>query len=147
VVGRHHVEGIVGQRRQQQPGVLSRPQRRVDLGVGIAGGGGLARRLVDVPQGPIAGDPHVVHDQMVRHHLSGDARRLGFRPPHQIDAATGADVADMEPTTGQAGEHQIARDHDLLRLGRDPRQPESRRNLPLVHRAVGQRLVLAMDHD
>jgi hypothetical protein len=55
---------------------------------------------------------------------------------------------DVEPASGRLGDRHVARDHDLLRRGGDPAEPQTERDQALVHAAArAEPLVLrVVDH-
>ena len=136
VVGRHEVDrALPSAPFSSDPGVAARPQRRVDLRVRVGRGCRGSRRLVDVDRACDARNPFVGHRQVVRHHFGGHADAVPLRLADQLGAAARRDVADVQPTPGQARERDVARDDDLLGCGRNRAMPKLPGYVALVHRA------------
>ena len=83
--------------------------------------GGSVRALVSYGS---SSDRRVRQHQIVRRDLGRHAHAGGLRAAHLLDRAGGAQVGQVQPAAGQAGQRQVARDGDLLRLARDAFQAE-----------------------
>src|SRR5690606_2432956 len=61
----------------------------------------------------------------------------GFGLAHEVDAAGGADVRDVQAPLGAFEDSDVAGNHRVLGGGRHATQPEPQRDLALVHDAAG----------
>ena len=120
VVGRHDVDGPVGQSLAQRHTSRSGAQRRIDLEEGV-----------------VAADQFVGEQQMVRCHLGGDVDAALLGAPDQVDAAGGGDVAHVQPRADVVGQQDVAGDDRLLRGGGPAPQPQHGRHRALVHLRAG----------
>ncbi len=83
-----------------------------------------AQGRVDFVERVVGGREVVGEQQVVRGDLGGDIPPLVLRPPQQVDAAGGADMADVQPAVDVGGEQAVTGDDRLLRHGRPTGQAE-----------------------
>src|SRR3989338_2724445 len=86
--------------------------------------------------------------KIVRAGFGRDFRTLRLRLTDQIQRFSSRNMAKMELTARQVRKLNVARHLHSLRLHRDPRKAEFRRNKPLMHTAAAEkRLVLTVCED
>ncbi len=86
-------------------------------------------------------------EEVVRRDLAGDGQALRLGGAHELQAARGGDVLDVELAAGEARNGDVAGDLDLLALGRPAENAQAGGDDALVHLAVADEvLVLAMAH-
>src|SRR5437762_199057 len=118
MVGRDGVNGAVEQALHQSIDVGQGAQRRVDLAVGVVGA---------------ALDPFVGEGQVVGRDFGGDADAATFAGAHDVDAAGGTDVGDVDVCASGFSQGDVARDHDLLGGGGPAGQAQALRHCAFVH--------------
>ena len=87
---------------------------------------------------------------MVRRDLGGHAHTVGLGPADELDAAGRRQVQQVDRRAGEAGQLDVAMDHQLLGDRRPAGHAELAAALPFVHhRPVGQGADLAVlgEHD
>ena len=84
----------------------------------------------------------------MRRDLAGDRQAFGLGGADQVKAALRGDVLNVQRAAGQAAEHDVARDLDLLALGRPAEHAQARGDDALVDLAFADEcVVLAVHHD